>query len=552
VRVVSFVLILLAALVGSIGTAIAQVYLENGEWVVTKDAARSACVAEQVEDNAASGLLLERTTSGFTLTVTDRKLVWLQAGQVYDVTAIIDRSNWTGTMAADQIGGRGALKVIGAADVFVEAIQRGSRLFLSVDGTRYGPYSLSGTRLIVNAMTDCVANASTVPAHAATDEFIGTGYMTEWIEADIGKTFRSGDVAVRMQMRGRLDGIKSVAVDVSNGKSEVVSFDIEGTYGPHGTIGLVKLEQWRDVEHLLFTNFTGGAHCCTEVRVVDFSSEPPVLIDVGTFDTGTVEPKDIDGDGYQELAVPDERFRAFDSYAGSFPPLLIYAIAEQKLADVTRDVRFAQQHKWMFDRQAAACGTEARLAPGACAGLLGTAAVLGLLGPTSDSLNFDTQPEASAFPWTYFKCDNAECSKTTQISDFLDAIKGELPRWGYLSDSPPAQFTDFMADIDGKSFGDPREGSEMACDSGPVTVEKALEPLGSTVYRFGGYESGCSVSTGQVVGNTLLTRAVCQGEGMPPWIEEQAISLIDHQLLQSTIDYRDGPVLAYAECSAAD
>lgn len=551
-RAASFILLLLAALIGSIGLATAQVYLESGDWVVTRDGARSACVAKQAGNRASSGLLLERTTSGFTLTVTDRKLVWLQAGQVYDVTAIIDRSNWTGTMAADQIEGRGALKVIGAADVFVEAIQRGSKLFLSVDGTRYGPYSLSGTRLIVDALTDCIANASTAPVQAAADGFIGTGYMTEWTEADIGKTFRSGDVAVRMQMRERLDGTKSVAVDVSNGKSEVVSFEIEGTYGPRGTIGLVKLEQWRDVEHLLFTNFTGGAHCCIEARVVDFSNDPPVLIDVGTFDTGTVEPKDIDGDGYRELAVPDERFRAFDSYAGSFPPLLIYAISEQKLADVTRDGRFAQLHKWMFDRQAAACGTEARLAPGACAGLLGTAAVLGLLGPTSDSLNFETQPEGSAFPWTYFKCESADCSKTTQISDFLEAVKGELRHWGYLSDSPSAQFTDFMTGIVGKSFGDPREGSEMACDSGPVTVEKAFEPLGSTVYRFGGYESGCSVSTGQVVGNTLLTRAVCQGEGMPPWIEEQAISLIDGQLLQSIIDYRDSPVLTYSRCAAAE
>lgn len=109
-RAASFILLLVAALLGSIELAIAQVYLESGDWVVTKDAARSTCVAKQAGNSASSGLLLERTTSGFTLTVTDRKLVWLQGGQVYDVTAIIDRSNWTGTMAADQIEGRGALK----------------------------------------------------------------------------------------------------------------------------------------------------------------------------------------------------------------------------------------------------------------------------------------------------------------------------------------------------------------------------------------------------------------------------------------------------------
>lgn len=536
-KTITFLLAVCSALLLSIGTCAAEVHFEGNGWVVTRDHTSSTCVAEQTGSDTA-GLVLERTASTFTLKVTDRKLVWLEAGEAYEVTAIIDRSNWTGTMAAARIEDRGTLEIADAIEAFVQAIQAGSRLFLSLDGVRYGPYSLSGTRLVVDTLASCVASASAAATPAETDTYLPSGYMAEWTPADIGRTFRSDDIAVRMQMRDRLDETKSVTVDVSNGSSRVVSFEIEGTYGPHGTIGLIKLDRWQDAGQLLFTNFTGGAHCCTEVRIVDFSGDPPVVIDLGAFDTGTVEPEDIDGDGYLELAVPDERFRGFDSYAGSFPPHLIYTAADGKLADLTFDARFALHHRWMFDRQAAACGIEARRAPGACAGLLGTAAILGLLGPTADNLDFETMPEETAFPWTYFRCEDADCSETTKITDFVEAVRGELQRWGYIAGTPSTQFDDFMAELVGKSFGG-REGSELACDLGPATIGKAVEPLGSTIYRISSYESGCSVSTGQVIGQTALVRAVCQGEGMPPWIEEQAISLQGDRLQRAIIDYRE-------------
>jgi hypothetical protein len=47
----------------------------------------------------------------------------------------------------------------------------------------------------------------------------------------------------------------------------------------------------------------------------------------------------------------------------------------------------------------------------------------------------------------------------------------------------------------------------------------------STMFEVNGYESSCYAGSGSVVGTTVITRAVCQGEGLPPWLEKVMYSL---------------------------
>ena len=98
-----------------------------------------------------------------------------------------------------------------------------------------------------------------------------------------------------------------------------------------------------------FSSFSGGAHCCTTVIVVQQVGDSWVVVPVGDFDGDGDYLDDIDGDGLTEIVTIDNRFLyRFDSYAASAAPLTIFTVRGGEVVDISAEPRFLDAHRdWL-------------------------------------------------------------------------------------------------------------------------------------------------------------------------------------------------------------
>ncbi len=108
----------------------------------------------------------------------------------------------------------------------------------------------------------------------------------------------------------------------------------------YNQVAVVRLLPTADTPQIIITNFTGGAHCCTQTTILTRSprSESWAAISAATLDGDGYWFEDINGDGAQELLSADNAFfYAFDSYAGSFAPLKISRLSGGRVEDISED-----------------------------------------------------------------------------------------------------------------------------------------------------------------------------------------------------------------------
>ncbi|MEM8743069.1 MAG: hypothetical protein AAGF14_00370 [Pseudomonadota bacterium] len=94
---------------------------------------------------------------------------------------------------------------------------------------------------------------------------------------------------------------------------------------------------------VVFSTYTGGAHCCSDTRVLTSSKDGKTWreISVGPFDGGPLAVSDLDGDGRYEFATRDNAFLyTFGCYACSTAPLLVLALEDGKVKNVSGDAAF--------------------------------------------------------------------------------------------------------------------------------------------------------------------------------------------------------------------
>jgi hypothetical protein len=104
-----------------------------------------------------------------------------------------------------------------------------------------------------------------------------------------------------------------------------------------GQISLQNLDN-DPIPEITIATFSGGAHCCTNNIVYDWQDDQFNRIELGFRDGNGGEFEDLDGDGNMEFVTFDNSFLyRFSSYAGSFPPTMIFSFNNGEFENVTTE-----------------------------------------------------------------------------------------------------------------------------------------------------------------------------------------------------------------------
>jgi uncharacterized protein len=146
-------------------------------------------------------------------------------------------------------------------------------------------------------------------------------------------------VASAAGLEVRIESIKGrQVVRVRSGGRDVVSaaFNDDGPYNSTAA-SIARLDASSPFPQVVATHFTGGAHCCTIMKVLTFVDGRWETVNVGEFDSDGPQIEDLNGDGMIELVGKDESFDyAFASYAESYAPPKVYRLTGGRLADISR------------------------------------------------------------------------------------------------------------------------------------------------------------------------------------------------------------------------
>jgi S1-C subfamily serine protease len=141
-----------------------------------------------------------------------------------------------------------------------------------------------------------------------------------------------------------------VRIEASNGRKAVrvrsgqvvasATFDDDGPYNSTAAT-IASLDSSSAFPQVVATHYTGGAHCCTDMKVLNFVEGRWEVVNVGEFDSDGPQIEDLNGDGSVELVGKDDSFDyAFASYAETYAPPKIFRLIGNRIKDVSNSSEF--------------------------------------------------------------------------------------------------------------------------------------------------------------------------------------------------------------------
>lgn len=260
----------------------------------------------------------------------------------------------------------------------------------------------------------------------------------EWGGGEKTRAYHYGDLTVTMSsQKGKFGAAPVIAVSTPRqGKAELVGQ--EATLGLSATFFVLKLDPQSDGPAVIFTSFSWGAHCCTEIDILDPVGSAWVTVNTGSWDGDglTETPSDIDGDGIPDIVLRDNSFLyTFDAYAFSWAPPVVLNVVGGKLSDVSTSGRY---RRLFADDMSGAKAQCLRHINGGCAGYVADAARIGQVDAawkimrTAYQHQVDPmfQPTVCAAPMTADKC---PVGKEQKIKTFPQALAWFLANQGYIT-----------------------------------------------------------------------------------------------------------------------
>lgn len=238
------------------------------------------------------------------------------------------------------------------------------------------------TKLAPAALTAFTLLAAGSPAMAQADP--PPFPTTEFADGAKTATVTADGVTATVSLERRLSvdpamDVPVLTVTVGGRMVQEVLATPSGFDFPVSEASIAEIDTTNDTPEVYFSSFTGGAHCCNEIYVVEADGEGWTTVSLGAFDGGGNFLKDADGDGVAEIVAVDNSFLyQFDSYAGSAAPLQILSVEQGEVVDVSRDPRFLGAHEgWLAEIESWATGEDRWTMPGWIAGWVAAKILVG-------------------------------------------------------------------------------------------------------------------------------------------------------------------------------
>lgn len=169
----------------------------------------------------------------------------------------------------------------------------------------------------------------------------------------------------------------------------------------------------------IISTYTGGAHCCTEFRIYSWNGDKFLTKKTGMLDASGGNFSDLNGDGKVEFLTNDNSFLyKFSSYAGSFPPTLIFNFSNGNFKNTTKQhPGKLKETAWQMYKAVLGSQKEDREVNGVLAGYVAQKI---LLGEFNEGWNF--MLEHYNTDWS-----------SDEYSSFPIALKDFLIERGYLN-----------------------------------------------------------------------------------------------------------------------
>ena len=112
---------------------------------------------------------------------------------------------------------------------------------------------------------------------------------------------------------------------------------------------IAEIDPTNAMPEVYFHSYSGGAHCCVHVIVVTEVDGRWTPVTIGDFDGDANLLDDPNGDGLAEIVTIDNRFLyAFDCYACSAAPLVMWTVRSGVAHDISDDPSFRDAHRdWL-------------------------------------------------------------------------------------------------------------------------------------------------------------------------------------------------------------
>lgn len=197
-----------------------------------------------------------------------------------------------------------------------------------------------------------------------------------------------------------------------------------------GSVSLEDLDNDK-IDEIIVSTYSGGAHCCTNFVVYTWQNNRFVRAETGFLDGGGGSFEDLDEDGKLEFITYDNAFLyRFSSYAGSFPPSLIYRFNQGKFEKATK--KYPKELRERLQEMKAAFPSIKKDESEVNGFLAGYVAQKILLGEYEDGWKFMLDNYDKKSDWGLEVYDN-NGNVIKRYPDFPTALKAFLIKQGYLN-----------------------------------------------------------------------------------------------------------------------
>jgi hypothetical protein len=241
-----------------------------------------------------------------------------------------------------------------------------------------------------------------------------------------------------------IDGLGITITDATNEKGESPRLQVTSRGGADATVygaersldipvklRITKLDPAHSDTDVMFGVFTGGAHCCTAIKILSLIDGRWRVVDLGSWDGDEMPaPQDLSGNGKPALVFGDDAFLyAFASYAESATPLKILRVRNGETVDVSADPAYASLHRQNMIATRKLCAERSN---GGCAAYVAGAARIGMFRQAWEFMrkNYNRQDG-----WDLNFCDVPDKGKYAQpvtFHSFPRALDWFLRKHGYL------------------------------------------------------------------------------------------------------------------------